>query len=453
MKQSLILIIFISILYNTVSSTVKILEKGKNITVTDGKVLFNSTNVDDNTVLEFEVKAKTFNNKVLSYKFSNDENILSTFTSEGAQTVNPSKESTEGAYQKKYYNITKASNSGKYLILSVDVTGDVTFTSLHSSSVSTSNDDILKKYGTIKSSGADGGVIMDTSGFKTGDKIYLKISARTFYDNYLYYEFFDNLRTYNPSSYYEDYDYVYNSKTDHDFDSGLTTHYYTIKKSKNVLYKQSGKYLAIYFDCGGIVYIENTKEDQGKLSTGAKVAIILVIAVVILVIVLYYCIKKRKCLQKRSNDDNNIEGEVVVQYNENNNNDQDYNKNQKYNNNNKKNYSKNTNQNSNNNNNYNQNINQNYNQNINQNYNQNINQNINQNQNYDNSYNQNINANQNYNLNFNQNANQIPNQNQNYNNNFNQNYNINSNNQINVENYNNVQQHNYGPADVAYTSK
>ena len=137
MKQSLILIIFISILYNTLSSPVKILEKGKNITVTDGKVLFNSTNVDDNTVLEFEVKAKTFNNKVLTYKFSNDQNILSTFTSEGVQTVSPLKEITEGEYQKKYYDITKTSNSGKYLILSVDVTGDVTFTSLHSSSVST----------------------------------------------------------------------------------------------------------------------------------------------------------------------------------------------------------------------------------------------------------------------------------------------------------------------------
>lgn len=437
MKQSLILIIFISILYNTLSSPVKILEKGKNITVTDGKVLFNSTNVDDNTVLEFEVKAKTFNNIVLTYKFSNDQNILSTFTSEGAQTVNPLKEITEGEYQKKYYDITKTSNSGKYLILSVDVTGDVTFTSLHSSSVSTSNDDILKKYGTIKSSGSEGGVIMDTSNFKEGDEIYLKISARIFYDYYLYYEFFDNLETYEPSAYYDDYDYVYYSKSEYDYNSGLTIHYYTIKKSKNVLYRQSGKYLAIYFDCNGIVYIENTKENQGKLSTGAIVAIIVVIAFVIIVLILCYCIKKRKCLQKRSNDDNNIEGEVVVQYNENNNYDQNYNKNQNYNNNYNKNYGQNTNQNTNNNNNY----------------NQNYNQNINQNQNYDNNYNQNINVNQNYNTNFNQNVNQIPNQNQNYNNNFNQNYNINSNNQINVENYNNAQQQNYAPADIAYTSK
>ena len=107
---------------------------------------------------------------------------------------------------------------------------------------------------------------MDSSEFKEGDEIYIKVKATYFYDNYLYYDFTDNLQTYTPSYLFEDYLYEFSTKNI--YENGYMIKHYTITK-KNLNGKQ-GKYLIMYFDCEGDVTITNTEKNEGNDKRNAK---------------------------------------------------------------------------------------------------------------------------------------------------------------------------------------
>ena len=336
MKLSLIyFIILISLLYNASSSSDDIFKKGGYINVpeSDGKVVFNATDIEDNEEISFEIKAKLFNQDKIKYEFS-DNYDLTTYTDTNAKQLSPYKKNETDPNLKYYYYKISENVTKNYLILNFDCVGNVTITNILTPKPSTSNDKILKKYGTIEADALDYSVIMDTSGFKKGENIYLKIRAREFIDNYLYYEFFDNINTYEPRDNWDYYEYINKKKTESDYKAGYFTNYYEIKKDDTVLHGVEGNYLALFFFVtSGRVTITNTKEDEGKLSTGAIVGIIIAVVVIIAIVIIGWCIKRRKHQQYQN------QPEVVVsnnqnynqQYNNNQNYNQQYNNNQNYN--------------------------------------------------------------------------------------------------------------------------
>ena len=350
MKQYLIIIaLFISFQSFCLCSTdAEILTKGsiKEFVTYDGSIIFDVSDFSVNDEIRIEVRATNFNGDQITAAFF--DNFDADIANDKFFNENPFDTKTESGFTYKYYIIKKSqSNFGKYLVL--DFPSDNTvYIKLSDKgrtiSKTTTDTTYLKKYGTITVLGSDGGFIMDTSDFKINDEIYLKITATYFRNSRIYYEFTDNLNTYNPSSYYEDYDYEYSSKTDYNNDNTVTK-YYTIKKNSHSYGNIKGNYMVVYFECTGHVTIVNTKENEGKLSTGAIIGIVIA-CVVVVVIIIIYCIYRRKKLAQLAGMTNG--GEAVVDNNQN------------YNNNNQ-NYAQNYNQNQNYNNNYNQNYNQNYN--------------------------------------------------------------------------------------------
>ena len=330
MKLSLIyFIILISLLYNASSSSDDIFKKGGyiNVPASDGKVVFNATDIEDNEEISFEIKAKLFNQDKIKYEFS-DNYDLTTYTGINALQLSPYKKNETENWKYYYYKISE-NVTKNYLILNFDCVGNVTITNILTPKPSTSNDKILKKYETIEADALDYGAIMDTSGFKKGENIYLKIRAREFIEDYLYYEFFDNLDTYEPPDNWDYNEYKNSKKTEHDYTAGYVTNYYEIKKDDTVLHGVEGNYLALFFFVtSGRVTITNTKEDEGKLSTGAIVGIIIAVVVIIAIVIIGWCIKRRKHQQYQN------QPEVVVSnnqnYNQQYNNNQNYNQNQMY---------------------------------------------------------------------------------------------------------------------------
>ena len=333
------------------STDAEILTKGsiKEFSTNDGLIIFDVSDFSVNDEIRIEVRATNFNGDQITATFFDDLNADS--ANYNFFDENSFKSETKDGFTYKYYIIKKSQSNlgslnGKYLALNFpsDNTVYIKLTDKGRTISNTTTDSYLKKYGTITVLGSDGGFIMDTSDFKNNDEIYLKITATYFINSRIYYEFIDDLNTYNPSSYYEDYDYEYSSKTDYNNDNTVTK-YYTIKKNSHLYNNIKGNYMVVYFECTGHVTIVNTKENEGKLSTGAIIGIVIA-CVVVVVIIIIYCIYRRKKLAQLAGMTNG--GEAVVDNNQN------------YNNNNQ-NYAQNYNQNQNYNNNYNQNYNQNYN--------------------------------------------------------------------------------------------
>ena len=147
------------------------------------------------------------------------------------------------------------------------------------------SDKLLKKYEKITIPSGNNIAIFDSSEFDKGDTIYFKITATSFIDEKLYYEFYDN---YN----FQDFtmeEYVSPSK------STSGTNYYRIKKDSRVLGSLEGKYLALNFECTGNVEIENTKEDGSKVSTTVIVVVVVVVVIVLVIGIICYC-KRRKAM-------------------------------------------------------------------------------------------------------------------------------------------------------------
>ena len=111
-------------------------------------------------------------------------------------------------------------------------------------------------------------IILDSSGFTKGEKIFLEMEAKRFTKDFINYEFLDDLSPYenitkiNKIPFYEkdSKNHKYSTKTSikREFDTPiLVTKYFTIKK--NIKKENKGDYLVILFYCEGDVKIKNAE--------------------------------------------------------------------------------------------------------------------------------------------------------------------------------------------------
>ena len=288
MKQySNIILFFVSLLSFCLGSIVpEILTKGSTTEFSpDDKTIIFDVTAFNNEEIKLEVRATSCADNEIVCQFL-DSTSTSDGNGEGSDLIylEPFKTKNKNGSIYNYYSIVKNETylsglSGKYLSISFNYNSDVHIKltdeqkdQKNTTKFTKTNSYYLQKYGTKTVDSSEGGIIMETSGFKNGSQIYLKITATEFIESKIYYEFVDNINNYNPKNYYEDYYYVSPSKTD--TNNNAETKYYTIKKDSSHLDNRKGNYLVIYFECIGEVTVSNTKKDGGELSSGAKAVIV-----------------------------------------------------------------------------------------------------------------------------------------------------------------------------------
>ena len=154
----------------------------------------------------------------------------------------------------------------------------------------------LKKYEKVTVSSSDNHIIFDSSDFKKDEEIYFKITADSFTKDYIEYKFYDEAAPMsNPD--FSTFSKATPSKTENEYENGeikSVTKYFTIKKSERDLGSLEGKYLVIVFECTGNVLIENTKENEGKITMIAIIVSVVVVVIVVVIIILCCCYLKKK---------------------------------------------------------------------------------------------------------------------------------------------------------------
>lgn len=109
-------------------------------------------------------------------------------------------------------------------------------------------------------------IILDSSGFKKGEKIFLEMEAKRFKKDFINYEFINDLSSYEnitqiPFYKKDSKKHKYSSKTNNkrEFDIPiLVTKHFTIKKDNK------GDYLVILFYCEGDVLIKNSEKGNKR---------------------------------------------------------------------------------------------------------------------------------------------------------------------------------------------
>ena len=163
-----------------------------------------------------------------------------------------------------------------------------------------STDFVLEKYGQ-KLKANEACLIFDTSGFKIGEEIYIKITG-FFFEQYPYieYYFYDNEDTQQNgqcnSVSVELFKEYFNKieKVLDDYGNLLyEIRYFIIDKKKKYLGTSNGNYLKIFPHMHGAYDIENTKINQGYARIlGIVIAVVVIVGVIIVIII--YCIYRRK---------------------------------------------------------------------------------------------------------------------------------------------------------------
>ena len=144
--------------------------------------------------------------------------------------------------------------------------------------------EILRKDGSKKT--RDGYIVFDSSEFLVGDTMHFEIESSSSCDDYLYYQYYDNIDNINIS--YSNFNQMYSVK--YNFQSSVTvngelqslTRHFKIEKKREELADLEGNYLYLEFDCFGSVEISNTK------SSGKTIIIIVVVIVVFIIVVLIF---------------------------------------------------------------------------------------------------------------------------------------------------------------------
>ena len=176
--------------------------------------------------------------------------------------------------------------------------------------VKLSQEEVLNKYGSIKTKYSS--MIINSTEFNLGDDIYLAFNSESDCDDYLRYQFYDEIKDiYNQTS-----DLKYNMKAG----SKAVTHllgskahlslYYTINKNKGYLENLKGNILYIEFKCEGEVEIKNTKENGSiiYLYIGIFIAVVFLIIFCFLVAkgCLFWYIYLKFIFKKRMFNMNNM---------------------------------------------------------------------------------------------------------------------------------------------------
>jgi hypothetical protein len=170
--------------------------------------------------------------------------------------------------------------------------------------------EILKKNGKITLKANENVVIFESKSFSEGDKMSFKITAATFDNDNIMFEFFDDYNTYDfEMDLYESPERSRNAEDVYDTNNWVgkgTTKFYTIKKDK-AYFKDNvkGKYLGIYIDAQGKILVENYNKEQ---STTITIIIVVVVVVIAVIVIIVYCIKRKKRLAEMNNgyDQNNV---------------------------------------------------------------------------------------------------------------------------------------------------
>ena len=139
----------------------------------------------------------------------------------------------------------------------------------------------------------NGHAIFDPTEFNIGDTMYFKVTASSFNDERLGYEYLDEIQ--------DGYSFTYDdskktAKSYHEVDNeddNESIRYYKIKKSQDELGNSKGTYLIFYFDCDGKVEIENTEKDEGKRSLILSI-VFCIVGIIIIGIIVYFCFCRKK---------------------------------------------------------------------------------------------------------------------------------------------------------------
>ena len=157
-------------------------------------------------------------------------------------------------------------------------------------------------------------IILDSSGFKKKEKIYLEMEAKRFRKDFINYEFIDDISSYVnetsiPFHEKDSKNHEYSTKTSikSEFDTTvLVTKYFTIKKSiKN---GKEGDYLLILFYCEGDILIKSTEKNNGSsfVLNGVFIIIFFIILLIFMTIIAFLQKNQENKSNnpKKSDDDN-----------------------------------------------------------------------------------------------------------------------------------------------------
>ena len=168
-------------------------------------------------------------------------------------------------------------------------------------------------------------IIFNSQDFQNNDEIYFKIKATSFSEDYVYYDFTNNISEFDESfgnkidKKLNDPKYhKYSTKTeiDYDFDiSAAVTKYFTIKKKiKEEEASKKGKYLILLFHCKGNVFIENTENNEVIISKwNLSSEILLCIFSIIFIVYIIYKYKKMpksQNIKQEYNNESSIKNEI-----------------------------------------------------------------------------------------------------------------------------------------------
>ena len=157
-------------------------------------------------------------------------------------------------------------------------------------------------------------IILDSSGFTKGEKIFLEMEAKRFTKDFINYEFLDDLSPYEnitkinkiPFHEKDSKNHKYSTKTSikREFDTPiLVTKYFTIKK--NIKKENKGDYLVILFYCEGDVKIKNAENGNKHDFLLNKIFIFVFLFFLILFNIIIF-IRYKISNEKANNNDENI---------------------------------------------------------------------------------------------------------------------------------------------------
>ena len=170
-------------------------------------------------------------------------------------------------------------------------------------------------------------IILDSSGFKKKEKIYLEMEAKRFRKDFINYEFIDDISPYVnetsiPFHIKDSKNHEYSTKTSikREFDTPTSaTKYFTINKS--IKKGKEGHYLLILFYCEGDVLIKNTEKNNGSsfVLNGVFIIIFCIILLIFMTIIAFLQKNQENKIQKNQENknsnlkksDNNDDNEIT----------------------------------------------------------------------------------------------------------------------------------------------